>query len=238
MEASFVETEEIRRSQPWDGEGMRASLSKVHAAVAETRARNQRETMKARLLVGTALVTFAVGVVVTRTRTARKAAPGGPTVAAIAAPAAPVLAAPELAAPIGATRTSLPEAPAVAAPETTTAGAVAECETLCEHHRWRQAAEPCARAIKLRPDDATLYLGLAQSAHARNHLAEAGDWAKRASALDPNLAEAFIIQAHAEAGIGDEAAAARDFRRYLSLAPRGWHAKEARKALHERSASS
>jgi tetratricopeptide (TPR) repeat protein len=222
---------------------MRASLSKVHAAVAETRARNQRETMKARLLVGTALVTFAVGVVVTRTRTARKALPAEPTVAAIAplaARSAPVLAAPELATPISAARTALPEAPAVAAPETSTAnaGAVAECETLCEHHRWRQAAEPCAMAIKLRPDDAALYLGLAQSAHARNRLAEAGEWAKRASALDPNLAEAFIIQAHAEADVGDTAAAGRDFRRYLSLAPRGWHAKEARKALHARSASS
>jgi Flp pilus assembly protein TadD len=107
---------------------------------------------------------------------------------------------------------------------------------LCKRHRWREAAEPCALAIKARPDDATLFLGLAQSAHARNRLAEAGTWAKRAIALDPNLAEAFIIKAHAEANVGDEAAADRDFRQYLALAPRGWHAKEARKALRARSA--
>ena len=93
-------------------------------------------------------------------------------------------------------------------------------------------------AIKARPDDATLMLGLAQSAHARNHLTEAGQWAKRALALDPSLAEAFIIEAHAEARVGDAAAAARDFRQYLALAPRGWHAREARKALRARPESS
>jgi hypothetical protein len=138
--------------------------------------------------------------------------------------------------------TRAPGIPAVAAPETTDGAAndsaAAECEVLSQHHRWRQAAEPCAIAIKARPDDATLFLGLAQSAHARNRLAEAGEWAKRAIALDPTLAEAFIIEAHAEALAGDEAAAGRDFRRYLALAPRGWHAKEARKALRARSASS
>jgi tetratricopeptide (TPR) repeat protein len=217
---------------------MRASLSAVRAAVAETRARNRRETMKARLLVGTAVITFGVGVFVTRTRAARKTQPQGPAVVApVLLDARPT---PTLAAPINAARTVPPETPVIVAPENATmddtanAGAVAECEALCRRHRWRQAAEPCAMAIKARPDDATLFLGLAQSAHARNRLAEAGEWAERAIALDPKLPEAFIIQAHAEAHVGDAAAAARDFRRYLSLAPRGWHAKEARKALRAR----
>jgi hypothetical protein len=223
---------------------MRASLSAVRAAVAETRARNRRETTKARLLVGTAVVTFAVGMVVTRTRAARKAPPGGPPVAAtvlVAAQPAPMLAAPTLAAPTVAARAAAPEAPALAAPQpsttdgTSNAAAVVECEMLCRRHHWRQAAEPCAMAIKARPDDATLFLGLAQSAHARNRLAEAGEWAKRAIALDPSLAEAFIIRAHAEAHVGDTATAAVDLRRYLSLAPHGWHAKEARRALRARS---
>ncbi len=213
---------------------MRASLSAVHSAVAETRARNRRETMKARLLVGTALVTFAVGLVATRTRAARRAPPreSSPTATVpLAARSAPMLAAPTLPVPTLAAPISL-EAPAGAA----NVGAVTECEMLCKRHRWREAAEPCALAIKARPDDATLFLGLAQSAHARNHLVEAGTWAKRAIALDPTLAEAFIIEAHAEANVGDDVAAGRDFRRYLSLAPRGWHAKEARRALHARPA--
>jgi hypothetical protein len=242
METPSV-VEESRRSQPWDAEGMRASLSAVRAAVAETRARNRRETTKVRLLVATAVITFAVGVVATRTRAARKTLAGGPPVAAtvfVATQPAPMLATPMPAAPPVAARAPTPKAPALAAPEPSTtdgasnAAAVTECEMLCKRHHWRQAAEPCAMAIKARPDDATLFLGLAQSAHARNHLAEAGEWAKRAIALDPSLAEAFIIQAHAEARVGNTATAARDFRRYLSLAPRGWHANEARKALRAR----
>jgi hypothetical protein len=241
MEAPSL-VEESPRSQHWDAEGMRASLSAVQAAVAETRARNRRETTKARLLVGTAVVTFAVGMVVTRTRAARKTPPPGSAVAATVLPATQP--ATTLAAPISASRAAAPEPPAFAAPETSrvdgaaNVGAVAECEMLCKRHRWRQAGEPCAVAIKARPDDATLFLGLAQSAHARNHLAEAGKWAERAIALDPKLAEAFIIQAHAEARVGDAATAAQDFRRYLALAPRGWHAKEARMALRARPASS
>jgi tetratricopeptide (TPR) repeat protein len=222
---------------------MRASLLAVHAAQAEARARNRRETTKARLLVATAVVTFAVGLVATRTRAARKTPPRVQAVDAtllLAGRPGPMLAAPKLTAPIGADRAVPDEAPASGAPEASTgdgtanAGAVAECEMLCKRHRWRQAAEPCAAAIKTRPDDATISLGLAQSAHARNRLAEAGEWARRAIALDPNLAEAFIIQAHAEARVGHASAAARDFRRYLTLAPRGWHAKEAREALRAR----
>ncbi|HEX4404508.1 MAG TPA: hypothetical protein VH560_06760 [Polyangia bacterium] len=212
---------------------MRASLSAVHAAVAETRARNRRETTKARLLVVTAVLTFAVGLVATRTRAARRALPGGSAVAVTR----PVQTAPMPAAPEPAAQVALPT-PAVAAPEATDGiandSAVAECQVLSEHHRWRQAAEPCAIAVKARPNDATLLLGLAQSAHARNRLPEAGEWAKRAIALDPTLAEAFIIHAHAEAHAGDDAAADQDFRRYLALAPRGWHAKEARRALRTR----
>jgi tetratricopeptide (TPR) repeat protein len=233
-------TEGGQPSRWLDAEGMRASLSAVRVALAEARARNRRETWKARLLVGTALVTFVLGVVATRPRAAHQTRPRGPEPVAtvvVAARPAPLPAAPERASPIGAGRAALAETSASATPGTSiaddaaNAGAVAECEMLCKHHRWRQAAEPCAVAVKARPDDATVVLGLAQSAHARNRLTEAGEWAQRAVALDPNLAEAFIIQAHAEAHAGDPAAAARDFRRYLSLAPRGWHAREARAAL-------
>jgi hypothetical protein len=224
---------------------MRASLSAVRAAQAEALTRNRRETLKARLLVGTAVVTFSVGLVVTRTRAARKHGLERAAVAAIVPPSAdrpaPTLAAPSpagagAAAPTSAARAAAPEAPASATldaltPDAAADAAVAECELLCGAHRWREAAQPCAAAVKVRPEDARIVLGLAQSAHARNHMAEAGEWAKRAIALDPSMAEAFVIKAHADARAGDRAGAARDFRRYLALAPRGWHAKEARAAL-------
>jgi tetratricopeptide (TPR) repeat protein len=213
---------------------MRASLTAVDAARAEARARHRRETLRARLLVATAVATFAVGLVATRTRAARKSPSRAPAAAAAVAPASrPV--------PVPAALTPAPaEAPVAAAPQpaqpsatdgAASAAAVAECEQLCKGHRWRQAAEPCAAAVQARPDDASLVLGLAQSEHARNRMTEAGQWAKRAIALDPTLAEAFIIEAHAEARAGDAEAAARDYRRYLSLAPRGWHARQARAAL-------
>jgi tetratricopeptide (TPR) repeat protein len=224
---------------------MRASLSAVREAQADALARNRRETLKARLLVGTAVVTFAVGLVATRTSAARKVPLKRSTVAASVAPAAsaPAIAPPAVAAPIAAAPLAAPplEAPApTAVPEAASADgaanaeAVATCERLNKRHHWREAAEPCAAAVKARPNDATIVLALAQSEHARNRLAEAGQWATRAIALDPSLAEAFIIQAHAETRAGNAGAAARDFRRYLSLAPRGWHAREARAALRAR----
>jgi hypothetical protein len=245
MEAIAAQEED--QSPRWDAGGMRASLSAVRAAQDEARARNRRETLKARLLVVTAVVTFAVGLVATRTRAARKVASGPPAAAATIAPAAARPAAP-LAAPSPATPTAessaraalaappeapplAPAEPAAAGDAAASAGAIAECELLCKRHRWRDAAVPCAAAVKARPFDASLVLGLAQSEHAQNHLAEAGAWAGRAIALDSTLAEAFVIRAHAEARVGNRGAAGEDFRRYLALAPRGWHAREARAAL-------
>jgi tetratricopeptide (TPR) repeat protein len=220
-------------------EEMRASLSAVRAAQAEARARNRRETLKARVLVGTAVVTFAVGVVATRTRAAHGSSARRPTVAEIAAPA--VNAAPASVAPLGAAPPAPLEPPSPPVPAQISgpdragdASVVAECEALVGRHLWRQAAQPCALAVEARPNEAGLALALAQAEHARNRLADAEHWAQRAIALDPSLPEAFVIRAHAEAHAGDSRAAARDFRRYLSLAPRGWHAKEARAALRAR----
>jgi tetratricopeptide (TPR) repeat protein len=230
--------EEAPNRQRLNVDEMRASLSAVHAAQAEARARNRRETLKARLLVGTAVVTFSVGVIATRTRAAHGSSPR-PLPAAQVAPLA-AHPAPTPAAPPEASAAVAPEAPleppaAVVAPEgASPEGAVTECEALVGRHLWRQAAEPCASAAKVRPNDAAIALALAQSEHARNRLPEAGQWARRAIELDPSLPEAFVIRAHAEARAGDAVAAARDFRRYLSLAPRGWHAREARAALRAR----
>jgi tetratricopeptide (TPR) repeat protein len=228
--------------QPWDDQGMRASLSAVRLAQEHAVARNRRETWKARLVVVTAVFTFAVGLIAVKSGAARKTSPPRPVAAAavaVAQPLVPAGAEPVLSAPIVAEPTppALLAAPALAATSASPsdvvadAGAIAECEVLCKRHRWRQAAESCALAVKARPNDANLALGMAQSEHARNRMAEAGQWAARAIALDPNLAEAFVIQAHAARQAGDADAAERAFRRYLELAPRGWHAHEARVAL-------
>jgi Tfp pilus assembly protein PilF len=72
---------------------------------------------------------------------------------------------------------------------------------------------------------------VAQAQHRRGHLATAADWARKALALDANIPEAFVIVARAELGADHDRAADDDYRRYLALAPRGWHAAEARRAL-------
>jgi len=72
---------------------------------------------------------------------------------------------------------------------------------------------------------------VAQAQHRRGNIAAAGEWASRAIDLDASLPEAFVIQAHAATLEGDTGAAAAAYRRYLALAPRGWHSAEARQAL-------
>jgi tetratricopeptide (TPR) repeat protein len=223
---------EVRRRRP-DNEGLRASLARVRAAQEAARARNRHETLKARLGLATFFVTIAAGWVVIHASAARTRKVPRRALAAAAAAAAPCCAEPAAAGTPSSLSAAAPEATPVAPSVDASAnvGADAECEALSKGHHWRQAAESCALAVQLRPDDAALVLALAQSQHARNRLSEAAESARRAIALDSNLPEAFIILAHAEAHAGNPAAAARAFRRYLTLAPHGWHAREARVAL-------
>ena len=72
---------------------------------------------------------------------------------------------------------------------------------------------------------------VAQAQHRRGQIALAAGWARKALALDADIPEAFVIVAHAERSAGHEQAAADAYRRYLTLAPHGWHAAEARRAL-------
>jgi predicted TPR repeat methyltransferase len=91
--------------------------------------------------------------------------------------------------------------------------------------------EACTQAFAARPTDAALALRIAHAHHARARLPAASEWATRALVLDPSLAEAFVIVAHAEAHVGHSDAAVEAYRHYLALAPRGWHAAEARAAV-------
>jgi Flp pilus assembly protein TadD len=67
--------------------------------------------------------------------------------------------------------------------------------------------------------------------HAHGSGAEAAQWAKRALALDPNAAEAYVLIARADAAKGRHDDARTSYSRYLELAPRGWHKAEARAAV-------
>lgn len=109
--------------------------------------------------------------------------------------------------------------------------AVADCDRAFAAGRWHTVASACQAAFAVHPKDAGLAMRVAQAEHRGGHIAESGTWAQRAIAIDANLPEAYAIVARAEAHAGNPHAEAAAYRHYLTLAPRGWHASEARRAL-------
>jgi tetratricopeptide (TPR) repeat protein len=220
----------------------RASLQAVRVAQESARQRARQQTQRARLLfaiaaAGIALLVMGVAPRVSRWRLANRQAP----IAALAPASSPEPTTQALAA---ASEAPIARAPAAAAPSVTSTdqvpteqlGAAAApdqgCDTaLVRTAAWRVSPEACALAFEADPDNATLALAVAQAEHARGRLTEAAQWAKRALALDPKAAEAYVLIARADmnAGRRDEAGAA--YRQYLELAPRGWHHAEARRGL-------
>jgi tetratricopeptide (TPR) repeat protein len=96
---------------------------------------------------------------------------------------------------------------------------------------WRLSPAACARRFEADPSNAALALAVAQAEHAHARLNEAARWARRALALDPKAAEAYVLVARADAENGRPEDAREAYRNYLELAPRGWHQAEARAAV-------
>jgi hypothetical protein len=223
----------------------RASLEAVRVAQEAARLRARRQTAHARLwfiaLVG-GVVLFAVAFAPRLARW-RQARPKANTTAARPAPVhtapqpvAPVVAA--VATPVAAPEKPAPEPAPLAAPEAARSIAVAAsvptegCDTgLIRKAPWRLSPEACARAFAADPNNAALALAIAHAEHAHRSPAEAAQWAKRALALDPNAAEAYVLIARAAVKSGRDEDARAAYRRYLDLAPRGWHKAEARAAV-------
>jgi hypothetical protein len=208
-------------------DAVRTSVEAVKAAQLAARERQRRETRQARLVVGGLVAALVVGWVAVRShlqagRTARAAA-------AVTAPAPATLPASEVAA--AAPAAPEPEAPAPAKAATPDPAAEEACRDNYQSKRWRTASGACAAAFAGRPDDAKLALRVAESEYARDHLSEARDWAQRTLALDAKEANALAVVALSEQRSGHSEAAARAFRSYLAVAPRGWLAAEARSTL-------
>ncbi len=220
---------ELDEASP-DAEAVRASLAAVRASREASRAKAARDKRRARgiaaALTGMAAV-GACGLVLLTRRADGAASQAGDGASAVAAPVADVVPAPAAAAPA----IDLAVAPPPAQPAAAAEAEAAACTDAFERRLWRTAAEACAAAFVAQPKDAGLAMKVAHAQHSRNRFADAGAWAGKALALDPTQAEAFVMVARAAeaAGRGEEAAAA--YRRYLTLAPRGWHAPTARAAL-------
>jgi tetratricopeptide (TPR) repeat protein len=227
----------------------RASLEAVRVAQEAARLRARRQTTQARiwliaLLGAGALAAVTVGPRVARWRQARAQA-GGPARTSLiaAAPAAPAAKAPAVepnkpeppvtagsAAPVAAL------APLAASQDTARdvagTGADEGCDTaLIRTAPWRLSPPACARLFESDPTNASLALAIAHAEHGNSRFAEAAQWAKRALALDANAAEAHVMIARADMKDGRRDDGLTSYRRYLELAPRGWHAAEARAAV-------
>ena len=87
------------------------------------------------------------------------------------------------------------------------------------------------RAFEADPTNARLALVIVHAEHAHGSATAAAEWAERALALDPKAAEAYVLIARADLKTGRDVEARAAYRRYLQLAPRGWHRAEARAAL-------
>jgi hypothetical protein len=240
-------------------EATRASLEAVRRAQEAARERARRETARARIGAGAVVGVIVAGVIVLgpslkRRLNAARAATASP--ALVVAPPTAVASgpaeAPAPAANVPADAPAAAPATVAGAPVKLTgktpsapgtgraAGAVAtsvgeldssKCAETFEQHRWQISIDECTRVFEARPTDATLALRIAHAHHARGHFADSGTWANRAITLDPGLAEGFVLVARAENRAGHPAAAVQAYRQYLTLAPRGWHAAEARAAV-------
>ena len=144
-----------------------------------------------------------------------------PTAAATAAlTAAPGPAAtPSLAAP----PSSEPQAPPVATPE--------DPAELCESHykarQWRNAMHSCGASFDATPTP-ELAMRVAHARYAHGDTAGAGTWAQNALELGSRDPDAYVLLGHAEQAAGKPGKALAAYRRYLELAPRGWHAERLR----------
>ena len=230
-------------------EEARASLEAVRVAHracqgARTPADRRRRGSGARLWWGPSALAAAVfGPRLRRSRPARaQASLSAPTSPISSAPATPSPAAGPVLANASGTSTGKPEPPVMPAPaegsaaEKTNARDVVGSDEGCDAASirsapWRLSPAACARAFEADPGNASLAFAVAHAEHAHGRLAEAAHWAKRALALDPNAAEAYVLVARDEIEEGRREDARAAYQRYLELAPRGWHQAEARAEL-------
>ena len=72
---------------------------------------------------------------------------------------------------------------------------------------------------------------LARAELDRGRAAEARSWAKKALAVNPDLADAYVFLGGAEQEAENPEAAKAAYKKYLELAPNGRHARELRAVL-------
>ena len=166
-------------------------------------------------------------------------APAVPAVAAATpepepAPAVPAVAAatpePEPTQPVPAER-AVANAEAVPAPAIASSDAAAvrgKCMKAIKEKRGKEILSACAVAFAADPSAADIAVGLAKTEFDRGRSVQAMAWGKKAIAIDPNTADAYVFIGGAEQNAGHGKLAKEAYRRYLQLAPSGRYAGDLR----------
>jgi CheY-like chemotaxis protein len=109
---------------------------------------------------------------------------------------------------------------------------LAVCRSAFTRSRWREAFTSCTAAVQANPRSPEALTMLAHTELNRGRLAQANDLATKAVALDPNLADAYVIIGGVHQDNGHTRDAKVAYRRYLQLAPQGRYADELRSILN------
>jgi tetratricopeptide (TPR) repeat protein len=116
--------------------------------------------------------------------------------------------------------------PAAAEPPSATAGQ--RCKESIRERRNKQILALCPAAFAEDGSDATVAVALAKAELERGRFAQATVWSRKAIAVNPDAAEAYVFAGGAEQNQGHRKAAKEAYLQYLRLAPSGRYAAELR----------
>jgi tetratricopeptide (TPR) repeat protein len=160
--------------------------------------------------------------------------PSAPSVAAQPAtvqaeePAAPTLA--KVEEPTADTDKAKAEAPVAAAPAAPAADndARSRCRQSIRERRARDIVTVCSAAFEQDSADVDAAVAVAKVEFDRGRTAQAYTWSKKAIAVNPATADAYVFAGSVEQSQGHGKAAKEAYQHYLRLAPSGRYAAEIR----------
>jgi tetratricopeptide (TPR) repeat protein len=108
---------------------------------------------------------------------------------------------------------------------------LARCRNAASTHKPALIVAACEPAIEAEPTATEILVLVARAELDRGKALEARSWAKKAVAVSPNLADAYVILGGAEQELGNPAEAKTAYAKYLELAPKGRYAPDLRAVL-------
>jgi hypothetical protein len=104
----------------------------------------------------------------------------------------------------------------------------ARCTKAIDGKRSKDILASCPAAFAADPSAAGIAVALARVEFDRGRSAKALEWGRKAIAVDPNAADAYVFVGAGEQMAGHDKAAKDAYRRYLELAPSGRYARDVR----------